>query len=95
MNAKQVAELAKLIRRKAGGSFFSCTFTKRSNGETRKMLCKLGTNRKPTGDRPYEPTDYDLLTVYDVNKRDYRTIPLDGILSLRIRGETFVTEGEY
>jgi hypothetical protein len=83
-------QLAQDIRERAGGTIFSICFKKRSNGEIRTMHARFGVTKglKDNGQgRAYDPKDYDLLTVYDVAHGGYRSIPLDNILWVRIRGK--------
>ena len=85
-------QLAQDIRDKAGGTIFSVCFVKRGTGETRHMHCRFGVKKylKAEGKgQVYRPEDYNLLTVWDVAKQDYRCIPLDTILSFRVRGKTY------
>ncbi len=82
--------IERLIRELAGGTFFSVTFRKRTTGELRDMVCRIRPPRQPAeGHRPYDPSRHGLLTVWDAQCREYRTIPLDAIRRLRIRGETY------
>ncbi len=72
------------IKKMVGNQFFSALFVKR-NGEIRKMLCRVGVKRYLKGGE--KKCDYDnLLTVYDVKKRGYRTINLDTLVQLKANG---------
>lgn len=89
MSAKRTATL---IRRLAGNTIFSVTFTKRTTGERRHMVCRLGARKGVTGaGRKYDPIKKGLLTVYDVQKDGWRSIPLDAIHELKIRGNVYAT----
>lgn len=82
--------IAETIRSLAGGTIFSATFTKRSDGSLRKMRCRLKVRKDVTGaGMAYDPVSKGLLPVYDMAKRGYRMIPLDALKSLTIRGETY------
>ena len=73
------------------GKIFSVTFVKRTTGEIRAMTCRLGvTKHLKGGDKAYDPKDYDLVTVFDMQKQGYRSIPIDAILDLKIKGEEIV-----
>ncbi len=73
------------------GKIFSVTFVKRTTGEIRTMTCRLGvTKHLKGGDKAYSPKDYDLVTVFDMQKQGYRSIPIDAILDLKIKGEEIV-----
>ena len=81
------AKLAKFIRRKAGKTIFRCTFTKRTTGEKRVMVCRLevAKNIKGVG-QPFDADDHELLTVWDMQKQAYRMINLQAVTELKIRG---------
>lgn len=79
--------IAALIRNLAGSTIFSCRFVKRTTGQERLMVCRLGvTKHLSGGDATYEPSTKGLLPVYDTQKRAYRSIPLDAIISIKIAG---------
>ena len=72
------------------GKFFSVEFIKRTTGKKRLMLCRLGVkSHLKGGTKKFKDEDKNLLTVFDVNKKQYRSIPLDGIISVQIHGEKF------
>lgn len=84
---------------------FTCIFEyrnkKRKDGKkVRKLTGRLGVEKDITGKgQPYNPGDYDLLTVYEQQRdggkftpgdsTNYRNIPLDGIRVLRVNGQTY------
>ena len=74
-------ELKKLV----GNQFFSATFVKK-NGEIRKMLCRTGVKKYLKGGQKRYDYD-DILTVYDVQKKGYRTIPLGRLLTVNAKGK--------
>lgn len=79
------------IRQLAGATIFSVEFIKRTTGDKRRMVCRLGVRSKVTGvGRRFNPDDHNLLGVYDMQKRAYRFINLDGLQKLKIRGETYL-----
>jgi hypothetical protein len=90
-------EITELIRSIAGGTIFGCTFIKRTDGSERTMTCRLGVSPRidaqaALGDKPpprYSPLDYGLLSVYDMNKKGYRKIPLENVKRLVIRGTSY------
>jgi len=72
-----------------GGRFFTVCFIKRSDGSERVMHCRTGVtpSRQPS---VIEISDYhDLVTVWDVAKREFRCIPMEGILWIRFK-KTFI-----
>jgi hypothetical protein len=78
---------AESIRDVAGDSIFAVKFRKRSDQSIREMNCRLGVKKHLTGgDRPYDDRSHGLLTVFDLKIREYRSIPLDGILEVRANG---------
>jgi len=74
--------------KKSNGTFFSCHFIKK-NGEYRKMVARLGVTKGVKGiGRSYdEVKEYNLLTVYDVQKKGFRRIQLGSIKHLQVKGE--------
>ena len=82
-----LVNLSKLV---SDGQIFSVTFTKRSTGELRKMRCRLGVKKHLSGgSKSYDPAKSNLLTVFDMDKAGYRSIPIDGIQRLSVSGQTF------
>lgn len=66
-------ELSRLKELAAGGKIFSVLFTKRTDGTDRRMVCRTGVYKDLTGmDRPWDPEERGLLTVYDMQKKGYR-----------------------
>jgi hypothetical protein len=68
---------------------FQVQFIKK-NGESRTMNARLGVsinlkggkNKVQAKDRPY-------LTVYDLDKKEYRTVNLDSTYMIKIKGKTY------
>lgn len=74
------------IKKLVGNQFFSATFVKK-NGEIRKMLCRVGVKKFLKGGQ--KKYDYDnLLTVYDVKKKAYRTININTLMKIKANGKT-------
>ena len=72
------------------GTIFSVEFIKRSNGELRKMVCRLGVKKHLRGgDKAYDAKHHNLLTVFDMEKGGYRSIPVDAIQRLCVNGQAF------
>lgn len=75
------------------GKIFSVKFVKRSTGELREMVARTGVKAHlKGGDAAYKFADKALLSVYDLQKKAYRSIPLDGIVSLKSGGEFYEVE---
>lgn len=74
----------------SSGSIFNVTFTKRTTGELRSMTCRRGvTKGLKDGKKGFSDRSKDLLTVWDMQARGYRSIPVDAIQSLKVNGQTF------
>jgi hypothetical protein len=96
------ARIVNAVRKKVGGTIFHIVFIKRTNGEVRHMNCRLGVSKGVTGKgMAYDPIEKGLLTVYDTDKRGYRTVPVDGVVCAKIKkvlylgpmAEMYVKEG--
>lgn len=74
------------LKKMLGTKFFTAKFIKK-NGEQRTMNCRLGVAKdiKGTGKR-FNDDDHNLITVYDLHKKGYRTIPVDRLLELKAKG---------
>lgn len=77
-------EAADLIR--SSCRIVGVTFVKRSDGSLRRMACRSGVKAHlKGGTKVYDPADYSLLVVYDMNN-GYRSIPVEGIKSVTVGG---------
>lgn len=78
MNKKEIKNLV-------GNTIFSATFTKR-DGSIRKMLCRLGvTKHLKGGQKKYDHEN--LLTVFSLDKKAYRTVNLDTLTQVKAKGK--------
>jgi hypothetical protein len=69
------------------GRIFGVHFVKRTTGEVRHMVCRTGvTKHLKGGDKSYDAAAKKLLTVYDVQKEGYRSIPLDAVIKIEHHG---------
>lgn len=69
------------------GSFFMVEFMKRTTGEYRKMICRTGVKKHLAGDGlKFNPIKRRLMPVWDAQKRGYRFINIDGIISVTCNG---------
>lgn len=76
------------VERMKSGRIFRVTFRKRTTHELRTMLGRYGVkSHLRGGERAYDFKEKNLLCVFDLVKHDYRTIPLEGLVSMRIGGE--------
>ena len=85
---------AKELIHETNGKIFSSTFIKK-NGEHRLMTARLKVtkglkeNARP---RPYDPSKYNLVCVYDMTKQGYRMININTLLTLSINKNTYTIE---
>ena len=85
---------AKELIHHTNGQIFSSTFIKK-NGQHRLMNARLKVSKglkKDAKPRPYEPSKYNLVCVYDMTKQGYRMINLNTLLSLTINKNTYTIE---
>lgn len=79
-----------------GGKIFSIQFEKR-DGSLRNMTARTGVYRGPGGEgtritgegMKYDPTDFQLRTVFDLDKDQYRMIGTDRVTRMTIGGRTY------
>lgn len=89
MNQIDVAGALALIDG-AGGSIFSVTFIKRSTNEVRKMVCRKGVHSHLMGgEASYNPAEHKLVSVFDMANKGYRSIPIEGLLKIKIGGTEY------
>lgn len=62
-------------------------FIKRSTGELRHMKCRYGVPSPKGGEPAYSFKEKKLICVYDVDKNEYRSIPIEGAVRIKINGE--------
>lgn len=73
-----------------GGKIFSIRFKKRSDGTIREMVCRQGVKTGLAFAPSKPPTDWSanaLIPVYDMQAKGYRSIPIEGILALKVEGK--------
>ena len=72
---------------------FSLEFIKK-DGTKRVMLARFNVTKDLKGKGGwYNPADYNLMTVYDMNKSAYRSVPLDRLLWIRTKGKRYYVSG--
>ena len=87
VSKEQVVE----ILRGTGAEFFGCTFVKRTTGEIRHMNCRRGVVKHLKGGKPaYNFGEKNLLPVFDLQKNEYRVIPLENVLEVRLGGDVYL-----
>ena len=84
-----IAEKLESMKSNKYDKFFSVKFVKK-NGELRKMNCRFGVKKHITGvGMKYYPKDFNLLTVFDMVKREYRMINLNEVQELVCEGTKY------
>lgn len=75
------------------GLIFAIEFVRRSNGALDHMTCRTGvTKGTKGGSMGYNPKDHGLLSVYSMNKKGFRSIPVENIRKLAMMGQRFVAD---
>lgn len=76
--------------------FFKVAFRKRSDGSIRHMTARFGVKvgQKVPAKPAYDPKLHGLVTVYDAGIHDYRSIPTDSLLSVKVDGKTYFVHNE-
>lgn len=75
------------IRKLVGNKFFTAKFVKK-NGELRVLNGRLGVKKGVKGvGKKFNDVDYNLLTVYDLKKKSFRTIALDRLVEIKVKGK--------
>ena len=87
MNPKDVEKILDESR----GKIVSVTFIKRTTGEERTLVGRIGKNYKPTGTDPLggkaERRKRNLFTIYDMQKGGFRMVSMDSVLSIKAAGK--------
>ena len=78
MNAKNLIENTK-------GKFFTVEFVK-NDGSHRKMVARMGVKKGLVGAGRSKPLAENLVCVYDVQAKGYRTVNCDKVLSFKCGG---------
>lgn len=75
------------VKKLVGNQFFSATFLKKNN-ELREINCRLGVKKHlKDGKKRYDTEYYNYLTVYDLQKKAYRTLNVNTLIELRANGQ--------
>jgi len=78
-----------LVKTIGENQFCSITFTKK-NGEVRRLVGRLGVKRHLKGKgKNYSDEDKGLVTVFDTQKGEYRSIRANSILSVKAHGKEY------
>ncbi len=82
---------ARRILQDAGGRFFTATFIKRTDGRPRVLNGRTGVRKDVKGvGLSFNPAERGLMTVWDTQKKDWRMINLDKILTASVGGQQHV-----
>jgi len=83
---------AKGLIQNSKGRIFTAKFTKKDNS-SRVMNCRIGVKKGQTGvGLKYNPNEYNLIPVYDMQDKGYRMINVDTVQSLVMNNETYEVE---
>ena len=82
-------DTAKKYIYESNGKIFSAVFTKK-NGEKRLMNCRTKVHKYVKGvGLSFKPQDKGLMTVFDLQKGEYRFINLNTLEELKINGQEY------
>lgn len=86
---------AEIIKTFVGkNKIFTATFVKK-DGTTRVMNCQLGVKKHlKGGEQKFNPIEKNLLTVFDMQKGEYRMINVSTLITLKANGEVIQFENE-
>ena len=77
----------------SGGRIFSVVFSRRDDGREREMTCRTGVGVCLKGaSLRFDPLDRGLIPVFDVQINDYRFIPKERILCMRINKTRYAVD---
>lgn len=81
-------------RARETGHIFAVEFVKRTDGTVREMICRTGvTKGTHGGSMGYDPANHGLLSVYDMQRQGFRSIPVDAVLHLSMDGRRYERKG--
>lgn len=79
-----------LLRETSNKKIFTVTFRKRTTGELRTMNAMRGVRKGVSGEGlPFDPSEKNLLTVYDMKKRGHRFVNLNDVISFTANRKKF------
>lgn len=88
-NTVNIHEVLKWVTERHG-KIFSIKFIKRTDGTERVMVCRTGVKSRLVPTKNHTPLDhksYDLISVFDMQKDNYRSIPIEGIIEVKMHGK--------
>lgn len=88
-NQRITTENAVKLIKATNGQIFTAEFEKK-DGTIRQMNCRLGVKKHlKGGEMAYDPQEYDLLPVFDVQKKDYRMINTSTLRRVTVEGQSY------
>lgn len=86
-------EARDLLKSHKNGKFFTVVFVKRTNGEERTMNCRKGVLKGTRGGGlRFDPTEKNLIGVFDIPKGQHRFIALEDLRRININGLRYVVK---
>jgi len=93
MKAINKPEAVALIT-ETNGKVFSAIFIKK-DGSERTMNCRTQVSKGVKGvGLKFDPTNYNLVQVYDMNAKGFRFINLNTLKALQISGKAYIMESK-
>ena len=78
---------AKAILLSTKGKYFGASFIKKTNGEVRNMVARLGVTKNLKGvGLKYNPDTKGLLIVHEMSTNSYKSISLDSLIKITVKG---------
>jgi len=89
MRNQITVENAVKLMKATDGQIFSVEFEKK-DGTIRRMNCRTGVTKGVKGvGLSYDPKDFDLMTVFDLQKKNFRMINTSTLRSVTVKGQTY------
>ena len=74
----------------SNGSIFTVVFKKRTDGQMRLMNCRTGVRQHLKGGQSTIWPIHNLITVFDMQSKGYRSIPKESITFLKMKGHEYI-----
>ena len=88
-----ISQAQEIIKGVSNGLIFTVNFVKRTNGEIRTINCRKGVRKGVTGQGlAFSPASKGLVSVFDMQKLQFRFIALETILGLSVQGQKYIVE---